>query len=318
MPENLPRDWEMSPRYHVFDSAVRADQSETRWQLHLIKQPSWNYSFLWMRPLDSSDDAGFVLFDPRFSRTRFFTVYENLSDLEATVKRTLKNDLLVRRFVLNTRLGLRRGNQRAHEVLTVRRDGVADWERPRHNTRTLFRWRQMKTPIKSAKWLQMPAAQIWDELQNLLADPNSEANFARQFDYLDPTERAARIRRINRGALDELDHLLNDIVFASPQWNDLGEDSQLSLAIIGSGEVVMREFRRGLPPKDLEPPDFVRENVRALWDYFQPFDRDISNFLCVQSSGYNSLSAHAFRPSAHEQIEAHLRLRAFVTRVSSL
>lgn len=62
-------------------------------------------------------------------------------------------------------------------------------------------------------------------------------------------------------------------------------------------------------PAEIEIPDFVSQNVRALWNCFQPFDPNIASFLCVQSSGEDRLFARAFRPSAHQQLEAQLRLR---------
>lgn len=83
MPDLLPHDWEMTPRYRILDSAVRrvTFAGQTPWQLHLIKQPSWNYSFLWLCPLERGDDAGFIALDERFNRERIFGARETLHAL---------------------------------------------------------------------------------------------------------------------------------------------------------------------------------------------------------------------------------------------
>ena len=310
MAENLPHSWEMSPRYRVLDSVVRCSHGEgegaARWQLHLIKQPGWNYAFLWLRPLDETDDAGFVLQDSRFAQTRMFSAAETLAGLEGSFAHTLADDLLVRRFVLNTRGGLRQGNQRAHEIITVDRGGVAAWRRGLESNSTPFLWRLLKTPWSGADFIKIPAAQIWDELQKLLADPNGEAQFARAFSQLDPLARRARIQKPARGTLDQLNRLLRDVVLAAPQWDEL--TGELYLSVDEAGAARMWEIGRAAPD-ELETPDWVREHVRRLWDYFAPFDPSIADFLCVRGSDANSLFARAFAPSTHQRLEAQLRLR---------
>lgn len=310
MPENLPHDWEMSPRYRIFDSAAHRVRFAgiIRWQLHLIKQPSWDYAFVWLCPFDVADDAGFVAFDKNHQREYLFSANRTLQTLEPQIFPLASADALARRFVLNTRGQLRMGNQRAREFIIATRDGAATARAGANEQGTPFHWRKLRSPIKSAAWIQMPAAQIWAELQTLLADPDSEANFARQYAYLSPMQRRERIQQTQGGALDELNRLLYDIVLASPQWDDLHEESELFLSLYNSGEVRMWDNGRG-NPGELVTSAFVRENVRALWNYFRPFDRAIAKFLCVQSSGENSLCARAFRPSAHQQLEAQLRLR---------
>ena len=303
----------MSPRYRILDSDVHrvTFAGVTRWQFHLIKQPSWNYSFLWMRPHEFGDDAGFIAFSENFHRAHIFGGTKTLQLLEREIYQIIGADALARRFVLNTRGQLRAGNQRAHEIFTVRRDGVAACSHAAISDGTPFRWRNFKKPLTGAQFVQIPAAQIWAELQLLFADSQGEANFARQFARLNPTQRRERIQRTKRGALDELNRLLGDVVIASAQWNELGDGSELYLSLDKSGAPRMWEVGRG-HSNELETPDFVRQNVRAVWNYFQPFDAKIAEFLCVRNSDENSLFARAFRPSAHEQLEAQLRLRAWV------
>jgi len=158
----------------------------------------------------------------------------------------------------------------------------------------------------------MPAAQIWAELQFSLADSNGEAAFARQFARLNPLERIARVQHPARGTLGELNQLLRFILLASPQWDELEGESELYLSVDSSGETRIWEFGRGIP-SELETSDFMREYVLALWNYFQPFDHTIVKFLCVRKIGNRPLFARAFRPSAHQQLEAQLRLRDWIT-----
>lgn len=313
MLQKLPHDWEMSPRYRVLDSEVHrvTFAGKTRWQLHLIKQPSWKYSFLWMRPHESGDDAGFVAFSENFHREHIFSGHQKLQTLDREIYRIIGADAFARRFVLNTRGQLRAGNQRAHEILTVRRDGVAACSHAALSNGTPFIWRELKTPLSGAEFARIPAAHIWDELQNLFANPASEANFSRQFARQNTTQRRERIQRTKRGELEQINRLLHDIIIASPQWGELAAESELYLAVDNSGVPRTWEVGCGNSP-ELETPDFVRVNVRALWTYFEPFDSTVARFLCVRNSDENSLFARTFRPSAHEQLEAQLRLRAWM------
>jgi len=134
MPDNLPHDWEMPPRFRILDSAVQCSHGDRRWQLYRIKQPSWSYSFLWMRPLDFGADAGFI------GHAQIFGARETLQTVGKQIDSIIGRDALARRFVLNTRGQLRRDNQRAHD-LTVTRDGVAAWNSRKNHDETPFRWR---------------------------------------------------------------------------------------------------------------------------------------------------------------------------------
>ena len=224
MPSLLPHDWEMTPRYRILDSAMHRGNAG-QWQLHLVKQPSWNYSFLWMRPLDVESDAGYIALDARFNRERIFGAKETLQSLDRQIGQIIGNTSLARRFILNTRGELRRGNQRAHEILTVTRDGVASWSKSGDGEGTAFRWRAENEALSGAEFIALPALRLWAELRDLLANPNGEAAFAREFARLNPEQRRARIQRPARGTLEELNALLRDILLASPQWDDLARTS---------------------------------------------------------------------------------------------
>ena len=101
----------------------------------MVKLPGWDYSFLWLHPLDVSSDAGFVALDKRFHRERIFGGTETLQTLD----RSIRDQGLARRFVFNTRGELRQGNRRAHEIMTVTRDGIAHWKDRDNHDNTPFR-----------------------------------------------------------------------------------------------------------------------------------------------------------------------------------
>ena len=299
----------MTPRYRILDSAVRAVSvvGANRWQLHLVKLPSWNYSFLWMRPLDVDSDAGFIVLDERFGRERIFGGTETLQTLGAPIDEIIGDDLLARRFVLNTRGELRQGNQRAHETLLVTRDGIARWGNRHASESAPFRWRASDSRLTGARFVALSAAQVWSELQTLLADAQSEAAFARGFAQMNSQERIQRVQRPARGNLDELNRLLHQLLLASAPWEIAG-DNELFLGLNQRDNALLWKVSQS-NPVEIEVPAAMRNGVRKLWDYFEPFAPTVADYLCVQSTDTPSLFARAFRPSAHQQLEAQLRFR---------
>ena len=316
MPELLPHPWEMSPRYRILDSAVRAIScaGANQWQLHLVKLPSWNYLFLWMRPADIESDAGFVAFDKRLDRQWIFGP-ETLKSLAPQIEAVADKYLLARRFVFNTRGQLREGNQRAHEIMAVTRDGVARWDNRHNSENTPFRWLASGTRLTGARFVALPAAQVWSELQTLLADSQSEAAFARGFARLNPQERIQRIQRPARGTLDELNRLTHQLLLATAPWNGVNGD-ELFVNFSQRDKAQLWKVGAANPVK-IAVPDAMRDGVCQLWDGFEPFDRTIADYLCVQSTDTPSLFARAHRPSAHEQLEAHLRFREWASHARS-
>ena len=311
MPSLTPHDWEMTPRYRVLDSAEwpLSCAGANRWQLHVVKLPSWDYSFLWMRPCDKESDAGFIAFDKRFDRQWIFGK-ESLQGLAPQIKAVADKYLLARRFVLNTRGELRAGNQRAHETLTVTRDGVARWDNRHNSENTPFRWRAPGASLTGARFVALPAAQVWSELRLLLANADSEAAFAREFARMDTQERHQRIQKPARGDLDELNRLLHQLLLVTAPW-EIADDDELFVSFTRPDNARLWKISPA-NPTEIEVPAQMHDGVRKLWNYFEPFDTTIADYLCVQKTDTPSLFARAFRPSAHERLEAQLKMRDWI------
>ena len=308
MPPLTPQDWEMTPRYRLLDSAPCALScgGANRWQLHLVKLPSWDYSFLWMRPLDVESDAGFVAFDKALNREWIFG-RETLHGLAPQIAAVADKHLLARRFVLNTRGELRAGNQRAHEILIVTRDGIARWSNHDNSENTPFRWRPPSESLSGARFVALSAARVWSELQGLLADPDGEAAFARGFARLNSQQRDARIQRPRHGTLDELNRVLHQLLLATAPWESVGDD-ELFVSFTRRDDARLWKIGRN-NPDEMDVPAAMREGVQRLWDRFEPFALIDANYLCAQSTDTPSIFARAHRPSAHERLEAQLQLR---------
>lgn len=319
MNEFAPHSWETPSRWKIRESVVRRAPfagRETDWQVNLVKVPASKWPILWLRPLTDEREAGFTVLDGSGDQPMFFAQRVKLASLTEEIDVALDEKLaphpfyeqfLARQFFLNSRGELRSERERAHESLVVGANGIAAWNlafvRKEVYEPAAFKWSK---PLASDEFQRLPALDLWARVQQLLAEPRGEVAFARGFAFLDEDERRARIQRTRRASIEQLQELLGDLLTCSLLWDKMPGVQSIYFTINSRQELGAWD-NAGLDV--IEMPDSLSENIQKLWRHFRPFERRIARFLCVKNVYANQLDFEVARPTAHEQLEAHLRWR---------
>ncbi|RYX86855.1 hypothetical protein EON83_01340 [bacterium] len=156
-----------------------------------------------------------------------------------------------------------------------------------------------------------PTLEIWKGFQDVLQDPQSDAAFAR--DWMDMSE-AQRENAVWNWEVEsrtrlraEVEELLKCVLLSHEALWQGNESWGLSLADPENMWLYPEEEW-----EEHDIPDEVRGNIEEIWRYYAPFDAEVLKHECAfdwRQGAIKAFQVEAREPTAHERLEAMLRLR---------
>ncbi len=294
------------------------------WLVALVEIPACKRPIFWMRPLDSRFDAGFVVFETTYHQMMPMERKTENFALRASLSAVCKNNKLARHFFLNKNGELRKDGEAAHEAILVAPDGLAAWSLAAVNNQlhdaSTFEW---NTPLSNADFVHLSACDVWNRVRNLLGEPDSDGLFARRFALMSERERCAMVFKEVRRTEDEMKELLLTLLTWQDVWHNVPEGEQLTLYVYLYGTSSLN-WEDGWREMEVDASPLLEEDVTRLWNWFQPMNENLGNRHCLKewlksntSNLRTSTYVSAFRPTAHEQLEANLRWRGWKARHES-
>ena len=305
-----PQSWEMPPDFVMLEESASVvtrefDGEKLDWLVALIRLPP-NNEIKWARPLDNRFDAGFVVLGQGdYLYTDCISIGAPLSFSE-----DWEENEFARHFFLNQNNELRVGKEEASEAILVRPDGTATWtwlaQEMKIEEETMFRWSEPLTP---AEFLHLPAAEVWERLQILLNDPDSEAQFARRFGAMSNKERTKLVFRSRRGPNYKLFPLLEAIARAEGVWDGVPEGKELHISLDATTQDDVLSYEGRFFLEKVSANASLLESVTRLREWFFPMRQEFARHLCVQqwlfwNGGPHHFFASVKPPTAHEKLEA--------------
>ena len=219
-----------------------------------------------------------------------------------------------RQFILNAQGELRRKGEDARESLLIDCVGNGSWSlgaiRAQRHDSSRFSWDALMTP---AAFRKLSARDVWRIIGELLADPQSDAAFARRFALMGEEERHALIFREIPIARQEFETTLRAFAIAQDLWEQESYDGEVCFDLYKDGRIYLGLFDEAAPVSAQ-----LKRGVEALRQSFMPINQEVANFSCVKEwlHDYNKDANFVIaRPSAHERLEAKLRWRDWLASV---
>ena len=318
--EFAPKSWKMPPGAHIIEDSASIvarefDGEKLDWLVALVQIPTLEKPILWMRPMDTRFDAGFVTYESFVHLPLSIHARIEPFALRASLLNVWKRSRLARLFCLNENMLLRSGDEAAYDSVLVANDGIGSWSAltkldtlAKHQDRSsnLFEW---QTPLTNVEMLRLPALKLWEHLQTLLADSNSDIVFARGFSQLEERERYMQVFGPEHGDKKEVTNLLRTLLLAQDIWEQIPEEAHARLTSYSLGNMQLF-WDDGSWDEPVIEHSTLAEDVENLRKWFFPIKQDAAEHLCVkQWLQYFSptLEAISDRPTTHEQLEAKLR-----------
>ena len=314
-----PKSWEMPPGFRVLeDSAsvvVRNFSGRTRrWTVAPVEISKLIRPILWMRPLDSNFDAGFVAFDCSYRQLTPSSSLSESSNLGATLTQLWQENRFARYFFCNERGNLRQESEAAQASLLIASNGLAAWNRAEvenFSDAIVFDW---SSPLTNSEFLNLPAFELWKKVEDLLEEPNSKALFARNFAQMNENERYNTIFNGSCLSENEFKLLLRCLLLSQDFWTETNKELEVIVDTAKGGDIEL-DFILNFAYEQVELSDELAQNIRLLLSHHcraQIPEEEIQGHSCVDiwlSGKPTVIEEVVRRPTAHEQLEAALRWR---------
>ena len=317
-----PKSWEMPPGFRVLEASASVISREfggemLEWVVALVKVPASASPILWVRPLDARFDAGFVAFETQFHQMQPVHASAKVSELRELFDTVWREKRLARHFFLGKNGQLRTAKRRAYEGVLVTLDGIAAWSLGHVSTNvhdaTLCHWSQ---PVSIAEFVGLPALEVWQSLQTLLAEPESDAALARRFALLDHSERHKLAFDYTRLHRESMKPLLEALLLSSEIWEQVPTQSELVFKSWADGRADIYDAEDSGIIHQVNVSEALNAQIQQVWQWSGAINPLAGRFPIAQWMEINSpvIQFLILAPSAHEQLEAKLRWREWKTK----
>ena len=322
--EFAPQSWEMPPGFRVLEESASVvtrefDGEKLDWLIVSVKVPTHSEPILWMRPLDTRFDAGFVICDFVHYNVDTRNADELSADFSELLPLFWEQNRLSRMIFFNDKGELRGPNEKQRETIIITPNGLAAWgmsviNKQEHRA-AKFEW---NAPLENIEFLRLSSLEVWKRIQNLLSDSSSEAQFARQFIFMNEVERLNALFAKSIGADQEIKSLMLDLLISQEIWDQVPEGEELEL-------YSQPESHTGLWLKNIDEgfpmPESLKADLELMWNQFRVINKEFLSHECSQY--WYEYDAPKFivsssRPTMHEQLEAQLRWREWKAKHEKL
>ena len=318
--EFAPKSWEMPPGFVVLEDSASVvtrefDGEKLDWLVALVEVPTLEHPIVWIRPLDSKFDSGFVVLNSLKEIPVVITRQYALNAPLALVTTMFRKKRLGRQFYFNEQNQLCGENQVPKGALVVAASGFCSW----FSGTAIGNWKDA-VPFNygisatSYEFLHLPALEIWKEIGN---PKNETIEFARQFSLMDENERRKQMFHCERGAIEEIEEVFRTLLLSQSFWNEMPEGAGVQLhASAGKRGSSVSWFDSSLSRKEFQLS--LKPEAAKIWQWFRPLNEDFSKkaaHLNWFKSNVPKIGLFVHPPSAHEQLEAKLRWRAWLASV---
>lgn len=316
---------------------ARAQTSDYALQLARVPQEeSWlgnqvavNSNWLFFRPLEDHEDAGFVVTHPcsaPFIEDDLEVASFNDDDpnlLRASFNTAFQQSHFARIFFLNEHEELRQLDAIAHYAVLVGASGWAQWIKL-NNKRTHVKWFAQTAGFlwtdspDPARFLMTPALQQWKQIAQQKADASSDCAFARRALDWPEEEMLSLLRHWSKGSYAELEAVLRAAILCqSNLWTGVtGYEWAIELNKLHipwhRGSWARFDELQGVNRRahvSRVAPDEMRDILRRVAPYFEiDFNEELTTrHLEAARWAYRfneSMIIQLEAPTAHEQLEA--------------
>ena len=310
-----PQSWEMPPGARVLEESASVvarefDGERLNWKVALVEVPTHFDPILWMRPLDARFDAGFIVYDFVHFNVDTRKADERSAHFSKLLPLFWEQNRLGRTLFFNTDGELRGPDDDQAETLLITPEGLAVWGLGIFNREKHPAWKfNWSAPLTNDEFLRLPALKVWARVQQLLAEPKSEAQFSREFMFMTEQERLNTVFKKSVLTHKEVETLMHTLLLTQDVWDEVPEADRLQLISLPESHTSLwlEEADYGL-----RVSESLKAQIAQLWSQYRIADKGVLNRLCVQNwYEYKTpkFVASSSRPTAHEQLEAALRWR---------
>ena len=321
--EFAPKPWEMPPGFRVLEESASVvtrefDGEKLDWLVALVEIPTLEHPIVWIRPLDSKFDSGFVVLNSLKEIPVVITRQYALNAPLALVATMLRKKRIGRQFYFNEQNQLCGENQVPKGALVVATNGFCSWfsEIATDNWKDAvpFYYGMSAT---SHEFLHLSGLEIWKEIGN---PKNGTIDFARQFSFMDENERRQQMFHCERGTMEEIEEVFRNLLLSQFFWNEIPDGVGVQFyASAGKRGSSASWFDASLNRKEFQLS--LNSEAFEIWQWFRPINEDFAKkaeHLSWFKNNIPKIGLSVSPPTAHEQLEAALRWREWKAKHEKL
>ncbi len=288
-----PKSWEMPPGARVLEESASVvtrefDGEKLDWLVALVEIPTLGHPIVWICPLDSRFDAGFVVLGIH-NKSPFVITRQHPLNASDTLLYVMCQNLRVGRCLFFNKEGsLRQHGEESLGAVVFAPNGMASWLvntiADDEKTPVPFRWNKS---LALDEFFHLSANEVWSNLQILLGKPNRKVSFARQFAFADEETRRDLVFETIPLERQGFLNLLRSLIHSQEFWEECKEwETEVEFFVARRFGPRVDFYLNG---EDSELPDGLDEKVKALWWHFQPVKAGLNKYPSIGNWGSGSV-----------------------------